>query len=211
MSLFEVDTSKCKKDHICAAVCPLGLIEKGNGVPVPIKGAEELCVSCGHCVAACPTGAMSNRAMKPEQCTSIKPELSLKPEQAEQFLRGRRSIRAYKTDPVDRNVLSRLVGLASSGPSGHNTQPVEWLVIHDTAEVRRLSGFVIDWMRFTIKQNPEQMMQKAYEIFGNPGAHRSERIQYVPYELILTPAMRRFLPELRATAARAPGRHGARG
>jgi DNA-binding LacI/PurR family transcriptional regulator len=42
-----------------------------------------------------------------------------------------------------------------------------------------------------IKQNPEQMMQKAYEIFRNPGVHKN-RMQHVPYELILTPAMRRF-------------------
>jgi LacI family transcriptional regulator, fructose operon transcriptional repressor len=63
-----------------------------------------------------------------------------------------------------------------------------------------------------IRQNPGQMMHKAYEIFGNPGAHRNERIQYVPYELILTPSMRRFLPEIRAAASRAPGtRHGGRG
>ncbi len=49
-----------------------------------------------------------------------------------------------------------------------------------------------------IKQNPEQMMQKAYEIFRNPGAHRTAKMQHVPYELILTPGMARVLPEPRA-------------
>ncbi len=156
MSLFEVDVSKCKKDNICIAVCPLGNIEQANGgVPKPANGAKEICVNCGHCVAACPTGALSHRAMRPEQCAPIKPALSLNAEQAEQFLRGRRSIRTYRTDPVDRAVLARIIGTASTGPSGHNTQPVEWLVIHDTSEVRRLSGFVIDWMRFMIKQKPD--------------------------------------------------------
>ncbi len=155
MSLFVVDASKCKKDYICAAVCPLGNIEQIDGVPTPSKDSEELCVNCGHCVAACPTGAFSHRAMKPEQCTLIKPDLSVKAEQAEQFLRGRRSIRTYRTDPVDRNELARLIGTSSTGPSGHNTQPVEWLIIHNTSEVRRLAAMVIDWMRFMIKQKPD--------------------------------------------------------
>lgn len=155
MSLFTIDPSKCKKDHICVAICPLGNIEQVDGVPTPVKDAEESCINCGHCVAACPTGALSHRAMKPGECTPIKPGLSLNAEQAEQFLRGRRSIRTYRTDPVDRAALVRLIGTASTGPSGHNTQPVEWLVIHDTAEVRRLTVFVIDWMRFMLQQQPD--------------------------------------------------------
>ncbi len=155
MSLFVIDSSKCRKDHICAAVCPMGIIEAADGVPRPTRNAENMCVRCGHCVAACPAGALSHRAMKPEQCAPVKRELSLTADQAEQFLRGRRSIRAYRGDPVDQAVLARIVGIASAAPSGHNTQPVEWLVIHDTAEVRRLSGRVIDWMRFMIQEQPD--------------------------------------------------------
>jgi DNA-binding LacI/PurR family transcriptional regulator len=47
----------------------------------------------------------------------------------------------------------------------------------------------------SIRQNPELMMQKAYEIFSDPEAHRSERMEYVPYQLIVAPNMRRFVPE----------------
>ncbi len=155
MSLFVVDTAKCKKDNICVAVCPLGIIDNVDGIPRPAADADELCVSCGHCVASCPTGAISHRAMTPEQCTPVKPELSLTAEQADQMLRGRRSIRTYRSDAVDRELLARVIGTASTGPSGHNTQPVEWLVIHDTSEVRRLTGIVVDWMRFMIREKPD--------------------------------------------------------
>lgn len=155
MSMFTVDESKCKKDYICAEVCPLGIIEVVDGIPRPAGNAEELCVKCGHCVAVCPAGALSHRAMTPEQCTPIKPELFLTAEQAEQFLRTRRSIRAYRSDPVDQTTLVRIIGTASGGPSGHNTQPVEWLVIHNTSEVRRFTGLVIDWMRFMIQQKQD--------------------------------------------------------
>lgn len=46
-----------------------------------------------------------------------------------------------------------------------------------------------------VRQHPELMMERAWEIFADPDAHREERIQYVPYELVLAPTMRRFLPE----------------
>lgn len=154
MALFTIDASKCKKDKICIAVCPLGLIEDVNGVPTPVRDAEGLCISCGHCVSACPGAALSHRAMKPEQCVPMKPDLFVKPEQMDQLLRGRRSIRTFRTDPVDRAALERLVKTASTGPSGHNTQPVEWLIIHDPAEVKLLAGMVVDWMRFMIKKDP---------------------------------------------------------
>ena len=70
-----------------------------------------------------------------------------------------------------------------------------------------MMNLLVDLHVVAIRQNPEQMMQKAYEIFGNPGAHRSERIHYVPYELILTPAMARVLPEPRA-GVRTPVKKG---
>lgn len=155
MSLFVIDASKRRKDHICVAVCPMGIIESADSVPRPGQNAGELCVSGGHCVAACPSGALSHRAMAPEQCVPVKQELSLSAGQAEQFLRDRRSIRAYRGDPVDQAMLARIVGIASAGPTGHNTQPVEWQIFQNASEVRRISGMVIDWMRFMIRQQPD--------------------------------------------------------
>ncbi len=154
MSLIIIDEDKCQHDGICAAVCPGGLIElKGQErIPTPVEGAEEYCITCGHCVAACPSGALSHQAMAVEQCPPLRRELSLSPEQAAQFLRARRSVRNYQDQPVAREVILKLIHLASYAPSGHNLQPVEWLVIHDTDRVRSLAGEVVEWMRHLIKQ-----------------------------------------------------------
>jgi nitroreductase/NAD-dependent dihydropyrimidine dehydrogenase PreA subunit len=157
MSLFVVDKEKCRRDGCCTEECPLGLIEiKGEGaLPSPVEGAGELCVDCGHCVTVCPAGALSHRSMKPEDCPPTQKQLSLSPEHAEHFLRSRRSIRKYKDKPVDRAVLTRLIEIARFAPSGHNLQPVNWLVIEDANEVKRLGGLVIDWMKVMIKEHPE--------------------------------------------------------
>ncbi len=157
MNLFVVDEEKCQRDGFCVAECPGGLIEiKEEGAfPSPIAGAQELCIDCGHCVAVCPAAALSHRSMTPKDCPSVQRQLFLGPEHAEHFLRARRSIRNYKNKPVDRAILTRLIEIARFAPSAHNLQPVNWLVIEDETEVRRLGGLVIDWMRLMIGEHPE--------------------------------------------------------
>ncbi|NOY69939.1 MAG: 4Fe-4S dicluster domain-containing protein [Deltaproteobacteria bacterium] len=157
MSLFNVNPDTCNRDGLCVDECPVKIIMLADkkSLPVPVPGAEDLCVDCGHCVAVCPTGALSHRSMTPEQCLPVKENLLLDADQAEHFLRYRRSIRTYRKKPVEKDILSRLVGIASYAPSGHNVQPVCWRVVHDRDEVRRLTGLVVDWMRFLLQDNAD--------------------------------------------------------
>jgi len=156
LSLFTVDRDKCRRDGICAAVCPMSIIKAkgGDGFPAPAAGAEELCINCGHCVAACPHGAMSLAAMDSAGCRPVSRDLLPGPGQVEHLLQARRSIRCYQERPVERAVLTGLIDTARYAPSGHNLQPVHWLVVGDAAEVRRLAGLVIEWMCLMIEERP---------------------------------------------------------
>ncbi len=157
MGLFTIDSSKCKRDGICADECPFGLIEirDKESFPAPVKGAAELCINCGHCVAVCPHGAISLKTMSPEDCRQVREELQISCAQAEQFLASRRSIRSYKDEPVEKEKLERLIDVAKYAPTGRNTQPVRWLVVYDTDEVRRLEGMAVEWMRYMIREQEE--------------------------------------------------------
>ena len=44
------------------------------------------------------------------------------------------------------------INVARFAPSGHNRQPVQWTVIYDSDEVQRLTGLVVDWMRYLIEE-----------------------------------------------------------
>ncbi len=156
MALFTVDQDKCKKDGICAEVCPMRIIafDEDQG-PRPVSEAAEICIECGHCVAVCPVGALDHRAMAAANCPPIKKADLLGPEQAERFLRSRRSIRRYKDQPVERDQIRRLIEIASHAPSGHNRQPVRWLVIDDAAELKRLAGITADFVRWLIENMPQ--------------------------------------------------------
>lgn len=154
MPLFTVDTEKCRQDGFCRMECPAGLVEMDpeSGFPRPIHDAQKYCISCGHCVAVCPAEALSHQAMSPQDCPEVQTQWQLSPERVEHFLRSRRSIRSYKEKNVEQEVLERLIRVASFAPSGHNRQPVRWLVIHSRQRVLELAGKVVDWMRYMISE-----------------------------------------------------------
>lgn len=156
MGRFIVDERKCRRDGICVAVCPVGALRHdGAGPPEPAPGAETLCIGCGHCVSACPAGACSIDTMAPGDCPPVRPEWRLAPEQAEHFLRARRSTRVFRPQPVDAGRIERLIRVARHAPSGHNRQPVRWIVISGREQVRALGGHVADWMRHIVGAKPE--------------------------------------------------------
>lgn len=155
MELVRIDHEKCNRDGICVAECPaLVLVKDRKEFPQAAADFNEACLRCGHCVAVCPTGAFSLRWLTPEECRPIREELKLSPEQAEQFLRSRRSIRVFKNDPVDRHILERLIEIGTYAPSAKNMQPWEWIVIYDKNEVNRLDGLIAEWMKSVIRTNP---------------------------------------------------------
>ena len=77
MTLLIVDEEKCRKDGICAAECPMGIIgqQHGEGMPELVPGGEDVCLSCGHCVAVCPHGAMSHARVPMDTCPPVKKAL----------------------------------------------------------------------------------------------------------------------------------------
>jgi nitroreductase/NAD-dependent dihydropyrimidine dehydrogenase PreA subunit len=164
MSLITIDQAKCNQDGICVAECPARIIrlESKKDYPSPTLDFKDNCLKCGHCVTVCPTGALSLDWLSPEDCKPIKQKLFVTPEQAEQFLCGRRSIRVFKEQTVDRTILEKLLEIACSAPSAKNQQPWHWTVIQEPAEVRRLAGMVIDWMRAVIQDNPEEAEARGF-------------------------------------------------
>jgi ferredoxin len=93
MKPFEVDqksaTRTALRGGVPGAHHPPGFEERCD---MPEDDFSSFCIQCGHCVAICPTGAFRLNWLGPDQCPPIVKELELRREQAEQFLRRRRSI-----------------------------------------------------------------------------------------------------------------------
>ncbi len=153
MALIHIDESKCKKDGICTRECPAAIIRlrNGEGFPEMVPGGEEMCIECGHCVAVCPNAALSHEHVPLEASPDIKKELAVSLEQAVQFLRSRRSVRVFKDRSVERDDVNALIKIARYAPTASNAQPIEWLVITNRAEISKLAGLTVDWMRHLIQ------------------------------------------------------------
>jgi nitroreductase len=127
-------------------------ISEDINISAPIENADKYCINCGHCVAVCPHDALSLQTMTPEQCVPIDKSLIITKEQAEQFMRARRSIRTYQDKPVDRILLEKIIGIACNAATALNMQSVKWMIIEQKEEVQKLEGIVVDWMRYMIKE-----------------------------------------------------------
>jgi nitroreductase len=176
--------------------CPGKLIEivEEEGFPTPIAEAETLCINCGHCVAICPHGALSLNTMSPKDCPPVHKELAFSAEQGTHFLRSRRSTRNYKEKKVPRDILTQLIDIARYAPSGHNLQPVHWLVITDPEEVQRLAGLVADWMRSLINQGAEIALTYHMDRVVNAWDNGVDRILRSAPHLIVAHGLKTLLP-----------------
>ncbi len=163
MTLITIDPELCTKDGHCVAECPAQIISLTDDVPFITKEMEEFCIDCGHCVAVCPAEALTLETLSPAECLPVKKSMQLSEEQAEQFLRSRRSIRSYKDKKVERATLQKLFDLARHAPTGSNKQPVQWMVIEDPEDVQKIAGMVIDWMKDTIKNDPLRAAEMKFE------------------------------------------------
>ncbi len=156
MTFLKIDKTKCKQDGICAAECPRGIIiqEDDKSFPQVALADEASCLVCGHCVAVCPHGALSVTGVAIEECPEIKKELVLSWDQAEQFLRSRRSIRCFKDKAMDRAVLEKLIHTACYAPTASNAQTLHWTVIEGRDNLELLSRETIRWMERVIQAHP---------------------------------------------------------
>ena len=157
MDLFTVDKAKCNLCGLCADDCPgfVVAMDSREGFPALADGGQDRCLKCGHCVAVCPTGAFAHSIMSPGDCVGIDKRLLPSAGAVEHFLKSRRSIRAFKQESVDRGTLEKMLDIARYAPSGHNTQPVGWIIVSGREKLKGMGDLVAEWMRATVKEKPE--------------------------------------------------------
>jgi len=94
----------------------------------PFKIEELGCSDCGHCVAVCPSGAVTNDRMgSSEFAEMIDPNISL--DQFSNLVRNRRSIRNYTTEPLSKDHIDKLLQVVKYIPTGSNKQSLKYKFI----------------------------------------------------------------------------------
>jgi len=148
MQLFYVDAEKCNRDGLCIRECPFYLLRPGGDkVPEMVPGAEGGCLRCGHCLAVCPTGAVTLDGTSAEACEPVQADLSVSAAALTNLVKTRRSIRVYKDRSVPREEVEGLLDAVRWADTAKNLQPLHWLLVDGKENIRTLAEGTIEWMR----------------------------------------------------------------
>ncbi|MGA7797668.1 MAG: nitroreductase family protein [Methanoregula sp.] len=149
MATILVDQDLCTRCGICSVVCPMSIVDPAdeNTLPKVQDAKAGLCIRCGHCEISCPSQALLLNFLPGERVQRPAATGAVSAEDLGVYLKKRRSVRHFTGEPVPREKILRVLDIARYAASGGNGQPVQWLIVYDPEEVRRLAGLCIDWMK----------------------------------------------------------------
>lgn len=153
MLSFTIDEQKCTRCNQCVRDCPVNIITMDTGYPSIASKKEGFCFKCQHCLAVCPTGALSILGKKPEDSIPLDGNLP-DPDKLEVLLKGRRSVRQYKDENLEPEVLQRLLEVAIHAPTGVNARGVHFTVVDDREVMGRLRREMLETF-LRLKQSGE--------------------------------------------------------
>lgn len=149
MDKIVIDKYSCVRCGQCSASCPSFLIrqETHNDYPSVIPKAEDFCISCNHCVAVCPVGAVTVGNVTSEMCEPVIKESFPRFDHIATLARMRRSIRRYADKPLDDRVIAQMLDVVRWAPTAKNGLPVKWLVVNSREKILELTELVLDWLQ----------------------------------------------------------------
>lgn len=178
-----IDSDRCTGCTLCADNCPadtLGL--RDNRAVV----AQPSCMACGHCAALCPADAITVTAAKNTPlrfATFTTPEKWLPHDQGAlatlvQLMRSRRSCRSYTKKSVDHALLSDLVKIGTTAPSGTNSQGWSFTILPDRPSVVALGEAVADYFRRLNRLASAPLLRHLLRLCGKPALAQYHRRHY---------------------------------
>jgi len=136
MVQFSVDAGKCVTCGECERDCPVNIINLDEGLPAIPSDQESACIECQHCLAVCPTGAISILGVDPGASWPLEADSFPEARRLATLIKGRRSVRRYRDENLDPQLLDDLLAVAWHAPSGVNSRQVQFTVIDDRAAMQ---------------------------------------------------------------------------
>lgn len=169
---FKVNRQTCIKCGKCRTDCPAMIISMKETGPFIAPENEITCYKCQHCFTICPTGSISIFGLDPDMSLPMTGNLP-DADQMELLIKGRRAIRQYKPENLEREVLQRLLEVASHAPTGRNCRQIRFTVVDDREKLAKLREEVMDGLGRIVRDKalPEELnffadIYKAWEENG---------------------------------------------
>lgn len=170
---FEIDAELCTRCGLCVADCPMRIISQTDGEVPSVKPEKEAqCIHCQHCLAVCPSAALSIDGKRPEDSLPIEGLPGL--EAMDRLVRSRRSIRRYKPEKVDPALLNQILASLGNVPTGTNSQQLTFHLIDDPETMDRFRKATMEALERADQEGriPERLavLRTAYQAFAKHGA-----------------------------------------
>jgi len=146
---FTIDRDLCFQCGTCVDDCPFHIIELAPDFPALNPTRIHHCIQCQHCLAVCPTGALSILGRNPQDSLPL-PESLPTAQQMTALIRGRRSIRRYLPEPLEPEVITSMLRIVANAPTGKNTRQCLFTVVEDPATMDLLRKATIEGLRAAV-------------------------------------------------------------
>ncbi len=187
MLQFHIDDSLCTRCHTCVRDCVRGIIARfGDAVPFIAPEKEEQCCACQHCLAVCPSGAVSIFGLHPGNSRTLSPDSGPSFEQMETLLRGRRSVRHYRQENVPADLLQRLMADLANVPTGVNAMELTFTLIDELETMRRLEQKVLAVLGGALSRLPDRYSQMKEMFAVDPAAVGAMIFRGAPHALLVS-------------------------
>jgi ferredoxin len=137
--IITIDEDKCTGCALCVTVCKDFSIVIENGKAKagidPVFG----CISCGHCMAVCPEGAIAvnGRTLSPDDLFDLPPgDHAADYNQLLALLQHRRSIREFTDKEVEPEKIEKILEVAVTAPMGLPPSDVNVMILGSKARNR---------------------------------------------------------------------------
>lgn len=147
---FIIDQDLCTQCGACVDDCPFHIIELSPDYPALNPGRARHCIRCQHCLAVCPTGALSIFGFRPEDSLPL-PESLPAPEQVAALIRGRRSVRHFLPEPLDSGLINGLLRTVANAPTGKNNRQCLFTLVEDRAVMDELRRRTLEGLRRAVQ------------------------------------------------------------
>jgi nitroreductase/ferredoxin len=170
LGIITIDTMKCTKCGNCITSCPWNIFIQHNEQEYPYTTNEELCVSCGHCMAVCDTKAIQHDNFPTGTIQPVNRDILPASIELRELLRSRRSIRGFLEKPVDKELLETIVDATRFAPSTNNIQSNEWLIVQDKAILETIKKETYSYFQGIIGKLNNPLIRLLYVFSRRPEA-----------------------------------------
>lgn len=162
---LEIKKDKCISCGKCVKDCVALALKLVDGIPKIAENGEKRCMNCQHCLAVCPTGALSINNKHPQDCPPIFKITNQSYNELSNLIYSRRSIRAYKPEVIDNELISKLFSQLRFAPTGCNNHDMQFIIVSDQLKLNRLRKLCSEKVVQAIDNNklPKPLM----ELFGD--------------------------------------------